>query len=405
MSARIRWTVVTFALVGLGFSVASLWVHYRLLTDPTYVSPCNINASLNCAQVYLSPYGSLAGVPVAFGGVIWFGLVGVIAGFARTDRASSTAAHYVLGLSVVGLAVIAYLAYTSMFVLRTGCILCMGTYACVLAIAVVSKVATSGSLGKLVEHVGTDLASLPSRPAGFTAGIILLGAVAWGVASFPGEATTAAAPAAEPAAGTLSQKMRADFSAAWDQMPRTDLGVKADGAKVVVVKFNDYECPTCRQGEQMYKPIFERFAASHPGSVVLVSKDYPLAASCNVHMQRTIPGHEAACHAAAAARIAKDRDKFDEMTNWIWINQGTTVDNLRENAARILGMSVTDFDREYIQRLPAIRQDIADAAALQITGTPTYFINGVRIPGAIIQVEYFQLAIELELAKAAAPTP
>lgn len=393
------------ALAGLGFSVASLWVHYRLLTDPTYVSPCNINASLNCAQVYLSPYGSIAGVPVAFGGVVWFGLVGVIAGFARTDRASSTAAHYVLGLSVVGLAVVAYLAYTSMFVLRTGCILCMGTYACVLAIAVVSKLATSGSVGGLAEHLGADLASLPSRPAGFIAGIVLLAAVAWGVASFPGEATTAAAASAAAPAGAIAQNVRADFSAAWDKMPRTNFGVVPAGAKVVVVKFNDYECPTCRQGEQMYKPVFERFAASHPGEVVLVSKDYPLNSSCNVQIQRTIPGHEAACHAAAAARVAAERNKFDEMTNWIWINQGTTVDSLRENAARILGMSEPEFDREYLQRLPAIRQDIANGAALQISGTPTYFINGVRLPGALIPVEYFQLAIELELAKAAAPAP
>src|SRR5688500_6074457 len=169
MSARIRWTILVLALAGLGLSLGSVWVHYRLLTDPTYVSPCNINAALSCSQVYLSEYGSIAGVPVAFGGVVWFGLVAVIVGFARTERPTSSAAHYVLGLSVAGLGVVAYLAYTSFFVLRTGCLLCIGTYACVLAIAALSRFATQGSLSSLIERLGPDVASLPSRPAGFAA--------------------------------------------------------------------------------------------------------------------------------------------------------------------------------------------------------------------------------------------
>jgi protein-disulfide isomerase len=51
-----------------------------------------------------------------------------------------------------------------------------------------------------------------------------------------------------------------------------------------------------------------------------------------------------------------------------------------------------------------IQQDIADGAALQIAGTPTYFINGVRIPSArLIAPEYFDLAIQLELKRASAP--
>jgi protein-disulfide isomerase len=51
-----------------------------------------------------------------------------------------------------------------------------------------------------------------------------------------------------------------------------------------------------------------------------------------------------------------------------------------------------------------IQQDIADGAALQIAGTPTYFINGVRIPSArLIAPEYFELAIQLELKRASAP--
>jgi protein-disulfide isomerase len=136
--------------------------------------------------------------------------------------------------------------------------------------------------------------------------------------------------------------------------------------------------------------------------VKLVLKDYPLNSQCNVLVSNTIPGHEAACIAAAAARIASERGQFDEMTSWIWMNQGTNEASLREAATRILEISETELDREYLRKLPAIRQDVADGGALNITGTPTYFINGVRLPNAVIPVEYFRIAIELELEKAAA---
>jgi protein-disulfide isomerase len=196
--------------------------------------------------------------------------------------------------------------------------------------------------------------------------------------------------------------VRVQFAEAWAKQPRTDLGIPAQGASVIVAKFNDYECPTCRQGETLYQPVFDQFAASHPGAVRLVLKDYPLNSQCNVQVSNTIPGHEAACIAAAAARVASERGKFEEMTNWIWMNQGTSETSLRQAATRILGITETELDREYLQKLPAIRQDVADGGALNITGTPTYFINGVRLPSAIIPVEYFRLAIELELEKAGA---
>ena len=202
MSSRIRWTILALAVIGLGLSAAALVVHYRLLTDPTYVSPCNVNATFNCSEAYLSQYGSIAGVPVAFGGLIWFGLIASIVAFAATERPTSTAAHYVLGLSGIGLAVIAYFAYVSFFVLGRGCPLCMGTYACVLGIAALSKFATSGSIGGIFTHIGNDIASLPSRPAGFATGVLVLGLALWGAMTFPTERSVAAAAQTAAATGT-----------------------------------------------------------------------------------------------------------------------------------------------------------------------------------------------------------
>jgi Vitamin K epoxide reductase family len=73
MTSRTRGAILIFALGGLVVSIWATTLHHRLLVDPSYVSPCDIDARFNCSQVYLSAYGSIHGVPVAPGGVIWFG--------------------------------------------------------------------------------------------------------------------------------------------------------------------------------------------------------------------------------------------------------------------------------------------------------------------------------------------
>jgi uncharacterized membrane protein/protein-disulfide isomerase len=394
MSSTTRWVIVALSLVGLGFAGASTWVHYRSLTDPSYVSPCDVSAAFNCTQVYLSRYGSVAGVPVAIGGLVWFGLTALIAAFARPVNGESAAAGYLLALSIVGTATIVYLAYVSFAVLGTGCLLCMGTYACVIGIFAAVLRSRPVALTNLPARLGTDLRSVVAQPLVLVCALAYLTASVGAVTLFPDEEEAARQAAAAPAP-TAGQQL--DFATAWKQQPRVEMGIDPEGASVVVVKYNDFECPSCRQAEVYYKSVFDKFAASHPGAVKYVVKDWPLDSACNFHMMSTVPRHEAACDAAAAARMARDRGKYQEMVDWIYANQGVTQAEMRAAAQRILG--VTDFDREYAQKLPEIRKDIADGGVLNITSTPTYFINGVRLPGGF-PLQSFEMAITLELEAA-----
>jgi uncharacterized membrane protein/thiol-disulfide isomerase/thioredoxin len=395
MSSKIRWAVLAVALVGFGLATASMWVHYRLLTDPTYVSPCEINATFSCAEVYLSRYGSIHGVPVALGGVVWFALVAMLAGAATPDDRTSAVTGYLFVLATVGLAVVLNLAYVSFFVLRVGCPLCLGTYVCVVTIFALSSFTTTVPMTRLPRRLPSDLRTLASRPAALAAIILFLAGAASVAAFFPGEGSAAAAQAG--ASEALSADAQTNFASAWAQQPRVDLGIPANGAKVIIVKFNDYECPSCRQAEVYYKPILEKFAKSNPGAVTYVVKDWPWNSACNFNVS-TIHGHEAACNASAAARMAKDRGKYEAMVDWLWANQGTTAAAVRDAATRILG--VTDFDKEYSAKLTEIRRDVADGGVLRINSTPTFFINGVRMPDGIVPAPYFELAITLELKRA-----
>lgn len=394
MTPRSRVLILGFALLGLGFASASSWVHYKLLTDPTYVSVCDINETFNCSQVYLSPYGAVSGVPVAVLGVIWFALVALIAAAAKPGTGERhPAAGYIFALSTIGFATILYLGYASLMVLKTGCVLCIGTYVAVLGIFLVSGFADSVSMLKLPTRLTRDLKSATSSPTMFVLAVLFVAGAASAVAFFPKEGTR---PAAETQAPTAQAAQ--DFATAWAQQPRVNLGIPADGAKVVIVKFNDYQCPGCGRTHEWYKPVLAKYEKTHPGAIKYVLKDWPWHSSCNFNTGATM--HAGACEAAAAVRMARDRGqaKVDEMETWLYSNQAMMSPiTVREAAQRILG--VTDFDKEYAAKMPDIRRDIADGGALAIKSTPTLFINGVRIE-SLMPAPYFEMAIELELKKA-----
>ena len=105
--------------------------------------------------------------------------------------------------------------------------------------------------------------------------------------------------------------------------PRVPLPVANDGAKVVIVKFNDYMCPPCKQTYLEYKPVLARWQASRPGLVKLVMKDYPLDPACNANTPQG--QHLGSCEAAVAVRLAREHGRAEEMEEWLFQNQAHHV--------------------------------------------------------------------------------
>lgn len=196
------------------------------------------------------------------------------------------------------------------------------------------------------------------------------------------------------------------FIEAWDKQPRVNLGIPAGGAKVVIVKFNDWMCPGCKVWYQQLKPILSKHQAT-PNAIKYIEKDFPWNAQCNASIQQTIPGHEAACAAAVAARLAAEKGKRDVMAEWLYANQPETpaqrqllVDRVRVKVEELL--AVKDFAAVYNTKIADVKKDVSDGMALQVRSTPTYFINGVRAvgqDGGMIPLHYVEVAIEHELKK------
>jgi protein-disulfide isomerase len=393
-----------FAAAGLAASLVSTWVHHRILNDPTYASFCDVNATFSCTEAYTSRFGAVGGVPVALFGVLFFVFVlGLIVLCSRSASSRENLPGYVFAVSTVGLAAVLYLGYASYFILNVVCLLCVGTYVAVIGLFIASGVSTRYPMTKLPNRASKDLRLLMRTPGALTAALAFVVVAVAAVALFPEQRVTAAA--SDPAAASQAAAPQTSIPAAnagqiqkleeyLAAQPRVPVMVPTDGADVVIVKFNDYQCPACGQTFRDYKPVIAKWAAQAPGKVKFVSKDYPLERECNQFIGQDL--HPGACEAAVAVRLAREKGRADAMEDWLFANQPAMTPQAVKNAAATIAQ-VKDFDARYTGTLELVKADIAQGAQLKISGTPTFFMNGMRLPG--LRAEFFDAAIAWELRR------
>jgi protein-disulfide isomerase len=385
--------------VGLAASGAAAYVHYQLLSDPSYVSFCDVSESVSCTQVYSSRYGSVGGISVAVYGVIWFAFATLLtlAALAGPAEVRESAPGYLFAASTVGLAVVLYLGYASLVILNLVCVLCVITYGAVIALFLISGAATAVPMLSLPGRAVRDVKGLRRSRLATALAVLFLAGTATALAFFPRETHQAAADTAgagEAAAASESDLSRlAEFDRWYAAQPRVPVDTPAEGAKVLIVKFNDYQCPACGDSFRAYKPVLAKYESSHPGAVRVVTRDFPLEAECN-----TGGSHQAACEAAVAVRLARATGRGAELEEWLFANQaGMTPDKVRQGARDVA--KVTDFDARYQATLEQVKADAAYGRQLGVQSTPTFFVNGAKIDGSLPTV-YFDRVIAAELARA-----
>lgn len=139
-------------------------------------------------------------------------------------------------------------------------------------------------------------------------------------------------------------------------------------APVTIVMFSDFECSACAAAHPVVEELMKEFA----GKVRLVVRDFPLAQI-----------HPNAIKAAEAANAARAQGKFFEYIDILYKNQKAldTV-SLKKYAAQ-LGLNGAKFNAELTRgaHLAEVRKDYEDGVFYGIKGTPTFFINGVRLLG------------------------
>lgn len=157
-------------------------------------------------------------------------------------------------------------------------------------------------------------------------------------------------------------------------------------APIVMIEFSDYECPYCGRVEPTVHELLKRY----PERLRLVYRHHPLSF------------HPNARPAASAAVCAEAQGHFWEYHALLFSNQRALGSDQLLLYAEQVGLDLAAFEtcRSSEQTSARIDQDVADAMAVGASGTPAFFINGVRLTGAQ-PIEGFEDVIREELDRLA----
>lgn len=143
-------------------------------------------------------------------------------------------------------------------------------------------------------------------------------------------------------------------------------------AKVTVVEFTDFQCPSCAA----LQPTLERLMTEYGDRVRLVVRDFPLTQ------------HRSATKAAEAAEAARAQGKYWEYAALLFRQQGAAATNEEKEAAlavpklkeyaTAVGLNRQQFDAALdAGRFAAqVERDRRDGIKLGVNHTPSVYVNG-----------------------------
>jgi protein-disulfide isomerase len=150
-------------------------------------------------------------------------------------------------------------------------------------------------------------------------------------------------------------------------------------AAVTLVEYGDYECPYC----QAAVPIVGDLQRLLGDQLRFVFRHFPLA-RLHPHAQR----------AAEAAEAAGVQGKFYEMHLSLFEHQDALEDDQLSAYAAELDLDPAGFRRDLDAHAHAsrVREDVQSGLRSGLTGTPTFYLDGVRYDG-LVSVRGFLSAI------------
>ena len=150
--------------------------------------------------------------------------------------------------------------------------------------------------------------------------------------------------------------------------------------EITIVEFSDFACPYC---EQSYSKI-RQISLKYKNEVKLIYRDFPLRQAYSIDL-------------AMAGRCAGEQGLFWLMHDKLFARQGEFELSQLSDFANQIGANLNKFNDclKNEKYLNDIKKDYADGESLEVTGTPTWFINGYKIAGDIPHDLFIQIIEEL----------
>jgi len=171
------------------------------------------------------------------------------------------------------------------------------------------------------------------------------------------------------------------------QVSADDDPVKGDkNAPVTIIEFSDFQCPYCERFYTQTLPLIdEKYIKT--GKVKIVFRDFPLGF------------HQYAKKASEASECADQQGKFWDYHDKLFENQKALDISSLKQYAKELGLDTAKFDTclDSGSMASEVQKDLTDGSKYGVSGTPSFFINGINLVGAQ-PFAAFEQVIEQELA-------
>ena len=168
-----------------------------------------------------------------------------------------------------------------------------------------------------------------------------------------------------------------------DLKGRPSLG--PEKAPITLVEFSDFHCPFC----QRVGPTIDQLMKNYQGKIRRVWRHYPL------------PFHAGSDRTHQASECAHEQGKFWEYHDKLFQTLGSARDDQAlTNLATEVGLDKKKFEQclSSGQYKDLVQQEISKGNQVGVHGTPTFFVNGQIVPGAV-PYETFDSIVKSELAK------
>ena len=190
--------------------------------------------------------------------------------------------------------------------------------------------------------------------------------------------------------GELKTKYGFKLSLPAPNIPRIEVSADDDpfigpeNAPVTIIQFAEFQCPYCGKAGESIDQVME----TYPDKIKMVYRDFPLGF------------HDRAIPAAVAANCAGEQGKYWEMHEKLMSNQRALDEETLIAHAKSLSLDMSKWDtcRADPAQEAEVRKDMDDGAAVGVTGTPAFFINGIMLSGAQ-PFEAFKDIIDRELER------
>jgi protein-disulfide isomerase len=163
-------------------------------------------------------------------------------------------------------------------------------------------------------------------------------------------------------------------------------------AAVTVEEFADFQCPTCGSTH----PIMKEIQSTYGSKIRFIYREYPL------------PMHDKGYDAAVAAEAAGLQGKFWAMQDQLfsnqqaWSNANATYKQLWSDYAQKIGLDVQQWQNDVagIAAKSRVDLDLQRGKALNVSSTPSIFINGELVPFPELNVAGIRKIIDAKLQEA-----